>query len=374
MTRSKGDFVSTLGAKSSWMFNCNRITRALKRSDRNAQGLFRSAPLNDVVLTKEMLTRTDPRRADSSPIGTKLYVPFEVEKPEKGGRSILIHNEQLPAFLTATLGLTVVGDEATLSADLPILRTIDELPSLDAFLLRDALSLQGITANENYFEVSTEDRGEIQRFIRGKMEMLVRAAFGGARPDQDKVTHLIDTVWEAKDLAALDPLILALRCPRDEALAIFAAWKGIMFYSFDYFRSEEKRKTLALWLKKNAKPSAALPKDYSLYLSERVQTVVQRLREHWLSVDEVLKEYNQLYESFVSSMDPAGFINFLRNAKQISYAVGISLGKISQAVGCLEMMTKSSRDGTMSTMNFDALLGQLASALAPIAKAKALAA
>jgi hypothetical protein len=240
--------------------------------------------------------------------------------------------------------------------------------------LRDALSLQGITANESYFEVSTEDRGAIQRFIRGKMEMLVRAAFGGATPDRDKVTHLIDTVWEAKDLAALDPLILALRCPRDEALAIFAAWKGIMFYSFDYFRSEEKRKTLALWLNKNAKPSVALPKDYSLYLSERVQTVVQRLREHWLSVDEVLKEYNQLYDSFVSSMDPAGFINFLRNAKQISYVVGISLGKISQAVGCLEMMTKSSRDGTMSTMNFDALLGQLGSALAPIAKPKALAA
>jgi hypothetical protein len=365
---------SAFGTKSSWTFNCNRVTRRLKRSDPAAPCLFASDALNYIVLTKEVLTRDDPRRADASPIGTKLYLPFEAEAPEKGGRSVLIHHPKLTAFLAETAGLTIGGNEDAFESDMRILHTIDELPSLDEFLLRDALSLQGITPNETYFEVTPEERGAIQRFIRDKMEMLVRAAFGGAKPDQAKVTQLIDTVWEAKDLMALDPLIAALRCPRAEALTIFAAWKGIMFYSFDYFRTEEKRKSLAMWLNKSVKPNSGLPKDYTQYLRERIQGIVQRLRHHWLGVDTLLKDYNRLYDDFVTSMEPGGFIDFLRNAKQDSYSVGISLGKISQAVGCLEMMPKSSPDGGVSATNFDTLLGQLTAALAPAAKAKQLAA
>jgi len=375
MDHSKTNLNSTLGTKSSWVFNCNKVTRQLKKGKDQTPCFFMTDALNYLVLMKEILTRDDPRRLDASPIGTKLYLPFEADIPEKGGRSILIHSPKLASFLAETVGLTAVGGKAeAFENDLAILRTIDELPSLDGFLLRDALSLQGIEPNDAYFEVSPDERGAIQRFIRDKMEMLVRAAFGGTKPDQNKVTQLIDTVWEAKDLHALEPLIVALRCPRDEALSIFAAWKGIMFYSFDYYRSEEKRKSLALWLNKNAKPAAGLPKEYAQYIRERVQGIGLRLRNHWVGVDTVLKDYNQLYDNFVTSMDPAGFINFLRNAKDVSYAVGISLGKISQAVGCLEMMTKKGSDRGISEQNFDTLLGQLGAALAPLQKQKAQAA
>ena len=369
MGQQKTKLDSTLGTKSSWIFNCNRVTRRLNKSDAKSS-LFMTPGLNYLVLTKEMLTRDDPRRLDASPIGTKLYLPFEADSPEKGGRTILIHHPQLPSFLAETLGLKE-GD--TFENDLTILRTIDELPTLDGFLLRDALSLEGISVNEEYFEVSPEERGAIQKFIRGKMELLVRAAFGGAKTDPSKVTQLIDKVWEAKDLRALEPLIAALRCPNGEALAMFAAWKGIMFYSFDYFRSEEGRKALALWLNKNSNPSLGLPKEYAQYIRERVQGVIQRVRHHWVSVDTVLKQYNQLYDNFVTSMNPAGVIDFLRNAQETSCSVGVSLGKMSQAIGCLEMMAKTSQSG-ISEQNFDLLLGQLMAALAPVTKLKAQAA
>jgi len=362
MDRAQANLLSTLGTKSSWVFNCNRVTHRLKRGRSSARYLFTNDALNYLVLTKEMLTPDDPRRVDTSPIGTKLYLPFECDQPEKGGRSIKIHNPRLEPFLAEIVGLAK-GREA-FESDLSILRMIDALPSLDGFLLRDALSLEGIAPDEAYFEVSADDRVAIQKFIRGKMEMLVRAAFGGKTADPNKVTQLIDTVWEAKDLNALEPLILALRCPHNEALSIFAAWKGIMFYSFDYFRTEEQRKGLALWLNKNANAGAGLPHDHALYLRERVQSVVQRLRSHWIEVDSVLKDYNQLYDNFVISMNPAGFINFLRNAKDVSYRVGVSLGKISQAVGCLDMMMRKKAGFGAADRAFDDLLGQLNTALA----------
>jgi hypothetical protein len=368
MDHVQANLLSTLGTKSSWVFNCNRVTHRLKKGDNGGRLLFANDALNYLVLTKEMLTHDDPRRLDTSPIGTKLYLPFESDKPEKGGRSIKIHNPKLESFLAEIVGLAA-GQDA-FANDLMILRTIDALPSLDGFLLRDALLLEGTAPDEAYFEVSAEDRIAIQKFIRGKMEMLVRAAFGEKSTDPNKVTHLIDTVWEAKDLRALEPLILALRCPHNEALSIFAAWKGIMFYSFDYYRTEKQRKDLALWLNKSTNIGAGLPRDHALYLRERVQSVVQRLRNHWVGVDTVLKDYNQLYDNFVISMDPAGFINFLRNANDVSYMVGVSLGKISQAVGCLEMMRKKKSEISAADRGFDDLLGQLNASLAPTAVPK----
>lgn len=173
MDHAQAHLLSTLGTKSSWVFNCNRVSYRLKKGPGGSRFLFANDALNYVVLTKEMLTHDDPRRVDTSPIGTKLYLPFERDKPEKGGRSIKIHNPKLESFLAEILGLAAGPD--AFASDLTILRTIDALPSLDGFLLRDALSLDGMAPDEAYFEVLAEDRVAIQKFIRGKMEMLVRA-------------------------------------------------------------------------------------------------------------------------------------------------------------------------------------------------------
>jgi hypothetical protein len=365
MDQPKSRLSSTLGTKSSWIFNCNRVTRQLKAGDPATLCFFQATQLNYAVLTKEILTPDDPKRADESPIGTKLYLPFEVDDPEKGGRSIMLHSPKIKEFIADLIGPRTPANQEIFENDLDILRTIDALPCLDEFLLRDALALQGISTHEAYYEVSAEEREAIQRFMRDKMQLLVRTAFGGKPPTEAKVAQLINTLWEAKNLIALDPLIAALRCPRADALEIFAAWKGIIFYSFDYLRSEEKRKYLALWLNKNMKPSAGALAEHAQYHRERVTAITQRLRHHWIGVDDALKNYSQLYDNFVTNLEPGGFVAFLRKAKKISYAIGISMGKIGQAVGCLEATLKGNPDNAISPVNYDILLGQLATTLAP---------
>ncbi|HLI20104.1 MAG TPA: hypothetical protein VKV32_03240 [Stellaceae bacterium] len=365
MDQPKSSLDSALGTKSSWIFHCNAVTRRLKAGDPASQLFFQCDALNYAVLTKEILARGEPPRADESPIGTKLFLPFEFENPEKGGRSIMLHSPKLNEFLAATVGLKREVDMEIFENDREILKTIDALPSLDAFLLRDAMALQEIAAHEAYFELSPEERAAIQRFMRDSMALMVRAAFGGEHPTQAKIDHLINTLWEAKNLIALDPLIAALRCPRDDALAIFAAWKGIIFYSFDYQRSAPKRKQLALWLNRNAKPQAGQLVEHAQYHRERVHGIIQNLRHHWVSVDEALKNYDRIYHAFITSMEPGGFIEFLRNAQKVSYAVGIAMGKIGQAIGCLEMMTKGNPDAAIGPINYDILLGQLGAILAP---------
>jgi len=62
----------------------------------------------------------------------------------------------------------------------------------------------------------------------------------------DKVTQLTDKIWEAKDRVALEPLIRAFRFPSDDAMSIFASWKGINFYTFEYYREKQKREQFGL--------------------------------------------------------------------------------------------------------------------------------
>ena len=115
---------------------------------------------------------------------------------------------------------------AALDHDMKVFRILDDLPSLDGFLMRDALELEGVQANEAYFDVSPEERTGIQEFIRGKMEPLVAAAYGGKKPPANKVTQLIDAMWEAKDVVALEPLDSHFALPQRRSAREYGAVEG----------------------------------------------------------------------------------------------------------------------------------------------------
>ncbi len=246
-----------------------------------------------------------------------------------------------------------------------IFRILDELPSLDGFLMRDALELEGVEANEAYFDVLPEERTAIQEFIRSKMEPLVQAAYGGKKPPTNKVTQLIDAMWEAKDLAALDPLVLAFRFPKDEALAIFGAWKGINFYSFQYHQGRQRREALAQWLKEDAMPKNLVPRDVLQVLEPIRRATIERLRGHWVDADNTLKQYDKLYGEFVASSNPGGFISFLRGAKAIYWQLGNSLSKIDHAINCWNIWTKGAPGRRLPFEQLEAMLELLKKILEP---------
>lgn len=355
-----------LDAGSSRVFNCNDVARKLERQEAASQHLFKTPAMHNLVLIKEALRYDDPRHPKGMVIGSKLYVPYNHDDIYEGGRSIFYHSPNLRQVFHEQFG--VQEDEetsATLDHDMKVFRILDDLPSLDGFLMRDALELEGIEANEAYFDVSAEERVAIQEFIRGKMEPLVRAAYGGKKPPSSKVTQLIDAMWEAKDLAALEPLVLAFRFPKDEALAIFGAWKGINFYAFEYHRGRKKREAFAHWLKEDAMPKNLVPRDVLQMLDPIRRATIERLRGHWVESDNTLKQYDKLYSDFVASSNPGGFITFLRGAKAIYWQLGDSLSKIDHAMNCWDIWTKAAPGRRLPFEQLEALLDLLKKILIP---------
>jgi hypothetical protein len=365
-----------LDAGSSRVFNCNDVARKLEHREAAHPYLFKTPAMHHLVLIKEALRYDDPRHPKGQVIGSKLYLPYNRDDVYEGGRSIFFHSPNLLQVFHEQFGVEITEETSPgLENDMKIFRILDDLPSLDGFLMRDALELEGIhDADDAYFDVSPDERVAIQEFIRGKMEPLVRAAYGGKKPPSNKVTQLIDAMWEAKDLAALEPLILAFRFPKDEALAIFGAWKGINFYSFEYHRARKRRESFAHWLKEEAMPKGLVAREVQQLLEPIRRTTIERLRGHWIEIDDILKQYDKLYSEFVASANPGGFIGFLRGAKKIYWQLGDSLSKIDHAINCWDIWTKAAPSRRLPFEQLEAMLELLKKILVPSSNERAQAA
>jgi len=354
-----------LEAGSSRVFNCNDRSRKLVKDAVRDPFFFKVPKMHGLVLIKEALLH-GARREDGSPaIGTKLYFPYNEDDIYEGGRSVFLHDTRLLEILNELFGLQgATLAEMDLLHDMKILDILDRLPSLDGFLMRDALELEGITANENYFEVSGTEKAAIHEYIRRKFEPLVRAACEDDVSLVGRVSNLIDKIWEAKDRAALDPLIRAFRFPDDEALDIFAAWKGINFYSFEYYRAKQKREQFGMWLRDKAMSRNFVSKHDNNYIADLRRTAVERLREHWNAVEAVAREYESLYDRFLSDPNGVGeFLGFLRRSREIYWRMGDSLSKINHAAHCWDAISSAFYERRMPADRLIYLLDILQSVL-----------
>jgi hypothetical protein len=328
---------------SSRVFNCNDRARKLAGDNAENPHLFKLPKVHGLIVVKE--TVLDPsKRAKHGPIvGTKLYIPYNRENVYEGGRTVFFHDPKLLEVLNDLFGLRGSGiEEADINHDLKILGILDRLPSLDGFLMRDALELDGVAANELYFEVSESERAVIREFVRRKFEPLVLKACGEQSGVNDKVNQLIDKVWEAKDKNALAPLIHAFRFPDEEALSLFASWKGINYYTFEYLRAKPQREEFALWLRDGAMPRNFVSKGDLDYLKQQRRSTTEGLRESWNTLESISRDYDTLYARFLTT--PSGvtdFIGFLRRSRDIYWRMGDALSRINHAIHCWSIMTKS---------------------------------
>ncbi|MGZ7227044.1 hypothetical protein ACXWO0_11310, partial [Streptococcus pyogenes] len=62
--------------------------------------------------------------------------------------------------------------------DIQTLRLIDELPSLDPFLLREQLRRGGLDPSPCYFSISDSDLERMLAFVRNEIEPLVTLSLG----------------------------------------------------------------------------------------------------------------------------------------------------------------------------------------------------
>ena len=134
------------------VYNCNEMTRRVtEQYPENTPVFFRTKALNNIVVIKDTVPESERRLLGSS-VGTKLYFPFNEQDIYEGGRTIFLHGKGVDRAIEDYCGEGAITKES-LAADRAILNVLNQLPSLDPFLMKDAFLRAGIDIHEAYFEV-----------------------------------------------------------------------------------------------------------------------------------------------------------------------------------------------------------------------------
>ncbi|HZQ40957.1 MAG TPA: hypothetical protein VFA87_09190, partial [Rhizomicrobium sp.] len=191
-----------------------------------AAQLFSSPALNRSIIVKHRIRSTE---VDLMPRGrnvcTKVIVPFDGNDLRAGGRSLLIgqHN-----YLEALRDAGQYYGRYDIDRDMRVLKLVDEIPSLDPFLLREKLRSHGITPDPRYFAISQNDQKRMFDYTAGELDRLTDLAGGSENATSRMVAALLSNEVDEK----LEPLRLTLSLGQSEFKEGVFSWRGFIYYKW----------------------------------------------------------------------------------------------------------------------------------------------
>ena len=213
----------------------SRVLNLAALSARNAENaeheknpFFVASSLNGAVIVRHRLRDQERESFDRIRYtATKLIIPFERSDLGLGGRSLFVSER---GWLDAFEELR--GEAPDFSRDVAVLEAIDELPSLDPFLLREHMKRRGFDISPSHFEISAPDLAKMQRFVGTEIAKLIELAYRDTDGQEGNITRLVEALLSARTDDRLEPLRLTLRLEKENYKEGIFAWKGFLYYKW----------------------------------------------------------------------------------------------------------------------------------------------
>ena len=204
------------------------LERNAANPDHAAAPFFRADALNGALIVRHRLRETERDGFDDRRFSaTKPIIPFARSDLGLGGRSVFVAER---GWLDAFEDMR--GEAPDLPRDVAVLEALDELPSLDPFLLREHMKRRGFDISASHFEISSGDLAKMQRFVGSEIAKLIELAYRDARGMEGNVTRLVEALLSAKTDDRLEPLRLTLRLEKENYKEGIFAWKGFLYYKW----------------------------------------------------------------------------------------------------------------------------------------------
>jgi hypothetical protein len=287
---------------------------------------FKAAALNGAVIIKHRI-RTDERYIfeQGKRISTKVIIPFERTDLSLGGRSLFVGQRGWTELLNQLRGAQ--DDEAR---DVALLEALDELPSLDPFLLREHLRRRDFKIANCYFAISAPDLERMQRFVSGEISKLVDLAYGGGRAGAPNanISKLVSLLLSGQDDARLEPLRLTLGLEGENFREGIFSWKGFLYYKWVLNSLwPELREVIA----ELAEIKLVGPRDFELM--NQVKDIGKRVNQAILGqvrkVRTSLQVYDDAFNELTQAGNPMAFRDFLLKSPDMFITLGERTGMVS---------------------------------------------
>lgn len=315
---------------------------AIRQASPDLPPFFGAAGLNRVILFKypnfdqsaddgdDFLRLDEDMRGDGGrPVETGIYIPNDEKQWNTGGVAIYLRSRNSLQLLEEYFGVT--ADRRTDGLNDPgLLSLIDDIPSLDAFLLKTCFEAKRIRVDPRYWNISPEEDRQLRRLIRRRIEPIVRKAIDSG--SIETIERFLDAIWNP-DLEEAGHFVSAFGIERFEADAIFSAWKGITYYEYQLRRIAPRVRAITAWLKSpDCIPAdARLHQPYDQQLVMHIERISGLLNATLLEIRRILAEYEESFKALMAGQ-PAPFRTFLRKIQGRYWMLGYCVSALTSVV------------------------------------------
>jgi hypothetical protein len=287
-----------------------------------AQPFFQNSRLNRAMILKHRLRQDELDLFDSPRLtATKIVFPLDPKDLKFGGRFAFIGQKNFDYLLEDVIGKNPKNE----ALDLPLLKLLDELPSLDPFLIREELKRNGYQPAGCYLELSEADLKRIFAFVQSEIEPLVRMSLGGQTGLAGQTARLVEKILSNTLDLEMQPLRQVLRLNEAEFAEGIFCWKGFLYYKWVYGGIAEKMPQIVHTVV-HTNPMGRMDANTRATL-ERVRTVlVDRIMSTSNAIKTSLDNYDSAYLELTKNANPLAFRDFLLKSPALFVEIGERLG------------------------------------------------
>ncbi|RAK62475.1 hypothetical protein [Phenylobacterium kunshanense] len=292
--------------------------------EHEASPFFVAQTLNGSVIVRHRLRDSEREAFDRLRYtATKLIIPFERSDLGLGGRSLFV-NER--GWLDIFEELR--GDYPDFPRDVAVLEAIDELPSLDPFLLREHMKRRGFDISPSHFEISAPDLAKMQRFVGSEIAKLIELAYRDVDGMEGNVARLVEALLSARTDERLEPLRLTLRLEREHYREGIFAWKGFLYYKWVLNSLWADIRQVFSELNK-VKVIGPVDAETAQELEQLKQRLRQKMERQVKTVMNQLGVYDQVFSQLTGEGNAPAFRDFLLKSPEMFLSLGEGCGLVS---------------------------------------------
>lgn len=291
--------------------------------------------------------------SDDRPVETALYIPNDEEQPHEGGYAVYLRQKDAAKLLQRYVGIAEDGMTDAMQRDLSFLQMIDDLPSLDPFLLKTAFERHKVVCNPSYLVMKDGEEDKIKSVIRNKVRPIVNKALGADVNETTKTQRFIDAIWDPTiPEAAL--FIQAFKINSKEVANVFSAWKGVSFYQYQFEINKPLIADVIRWLK-SEKSKPIDHREHRAFLPQQEmfkQQVLKKTLNVLANINQIFNDFDTCYTKFISDGDPIAFRNFLVTSHYRYWLLGYCCTALMHTRNIFERCLS---EGTRGTLRFEQL-------------------
>lgn len=337
---------SVIFASPSVALKVNQLSRELPKEDR----LFENETLNTTIIFKypnfdaaqapseniipgleEFLTD----KSEKKPIRTAIFVPKDAKDVRLGGFGIFMDDDKFPEMSERYLGFKI--DKSVRQPDLEKLGILENCPSFDPFLVKEAFDLAGTDIDPSYVSISEEDAQQVRGLIQAKLKPIVAKALNLNHEGriENSSRQFLETIWDPQAETGAH-FIAAFGIGISDAPKVFSAWKGVAYFDNEFNQRQSDSRKLVAWLKSDA----STPSDYAKLSTQEKQqidmfrkSVTSKILNVSNNISLILNRYQKSYRDFIDHDKPKEFQKFLMGAEKYYWTLGGCNGVLAQVIG-----------------------------------------